>query len=107
MNTATQEQQIIDWFQGIWDDFRFNRPVRQEITDRVQEGIDLNRLGVDDLADIGELVWDDFSDVPIVKRDYPQPEIHKQSIDWEQFGDYLTDLLDVEPFEYDDEEDDW
>ena len=105
-DTITQEQQIIKWFQWIWDSHKYDRETRQEITDRVQEDINLHRLGEEDLADIGELIWDDFTDLPRLVRDFPPPEIDKESVDWEVFGDYLTDLLDVQPFEYDDD-DDW
>ena len=105
-HTFTQEQQIIEWFKNIWDSHKYDRDTRREITDHIQDDIRLNRFQEEDLAELGEWVWDDFSELEIVQRRYPQPEIDKESVDWEVFGDYLTDLLDVQPFEYDDD-DDW
>lgn len=105
-NTTTQEQQIIDWFQNIWDSHKYDRNTRREITDHIQGDINSNHFEENDLAELGEWVWDDFSELEIVRQDYPQPEINKESVDWEQFGDFLADLLDIEPYEYDDDDDD-
>lgn len=102
----TNTQQVIDWFQGIWDSHKYDRDTKQEITDHIQDDINLNCFEENDLAKLGEWVWDDFSEFQIVPLRYPQPLIDKQSVDWSQFGDYLTDLLDIEPYEYDDEDDD-
>ena len=61
-NTVTQEQQIINWFQNIWDSHKYDRDSKQEITDRIQDDINANHFREEDLAEIaqaGSQLWVD------------------------------------------------
>lgn len=101
-----QTDKVVNWFEGIWDSHKYDKGTRDEIRDRVQSDVSINHFTNEELGDLGEWVWDDWTDFEGIISRYPLPEIKTELVKWADVGKYLVATLNLKLWEWDEDDED-
>lgn len=88
--------QVILWMQKLC------RLYSEVLRDRCQETITMlfseNRS--DDLEELGETIWDDFTSHDRIIKPFPPPAIDIHLVKWSKVAEYMVQVLKLELYEF-------
>jgi hypothetical protein len=109
MNQYSDTTEVVLWFSTLWHQLKHSPNRQEEIQERIQNGIvNCNCIDKENLDELGELVWVDFTDFKKINSLSTSPKIQEAKVCWNEVGKSIAEkvLINFWESEKDDEEED-
>lgn len=104
--SLNDNDKLVNWFENIIHKHRWTPSVLSEIKDRVQVDINTHFLTSEELDELGQRTWDDWTSFDNIIKNHPLPAIEIDKVKWSVVGQLLVDGLKLQLWEHEEDDED-